>query len=98
MIAGRPVNLVLGAVTAVFNLIVLVLAALVPPIIIPAIVVGAANLAIAAIITLVANQPPTLSTGDTFKISTPAGQPNYEATVKAPPAPTTPTVDVDSKP
>jgi hypothetical protein len=81
MILGRPVNLVLGAVTAIFNLIVLVLAALVPPVVIPAVVVGAANLAIAALITLVAGQPPTITSGDTVKVETPAGAPNRSVTV-----------------
>ena len=85
MIFGRPQNLVLAAVTGVFNVIVLVLAALVPPIVIPAVVVGAVNLALAAIIAVVAYQPPTLLPGDTFTVQTPKGQPNYETTVAEPP-------------
>ena len=86
MILGRPTNLVLGAITAVFNVVVLVLAALVPPIVIPAPIVGAVNLAAAAVIGLIANQPPTLSPGDTFHVTTPDGQPNVTTTVATPPA------------
>src|SRR4029077_11479179 len=71
IIFGRPVNLFLGAVTAVFNVVILVLAALEPPIIVPAVVVGAVNLAVSAVVAFIANQPPTLNPGDTFKTVTP---------------------------
>ncbi len=81
MIFGRPVNLILGAFTAIFSAVVIVLAALVPPVVIPAVVVGAVNLAVGAIIALVANQPPTLNPGDTVNVTTPAGQPNITKTV-----------------
>lgn len=81
MIFGRPTNLILGAFTAVFNVVVLVLAALAPPVIIPAVVVGAVNLAIAAVISLIANQPPTVNSGDPVTVQTPAGQANKTVTV-----------------
>lgn len=87
MILGRPANIVLGAFTAIFNLVVLILAALVPPIVIPAVVVAGVGIAAGAIITLIANQPPTLNPGDTFTTQTAPGQPNYTTTVAAPPAP-----------
>lgn len=86
MIFGRPQNLVIGALTAVFNVVVLVLAALVPPIVIPAVVVGGVNLAVTALIAVIANQPPTLNPGDQFNTATPKGQPTYTTTVATPPA------------
>lgn len=81
MILGRPTNLVLGAITALFNVLVLVLAALVPPITIPAPVVGAANLAIAALIAVIANQPPTVAAGSTVNVVQPGVTPNTQTTV-----------------
>ena len=86
MLFGRPVNLWIGAFTVTFNLIVVVLAALVPPIVIPAVVVGAVGAAFGVIVALIANQPPTLNPGDTFTTKTAPGQPNYTTTVAAPPA------------
>lgn len=81
IILGRPVNLWLGLTTTLGNLIVIGLAALVPPIIIPALVVGAANVAIAAVIAFIANQPPTVNAGDQVTVITPKGQPNLTKTV-----------------
>lgn len=78
MILGRPTNLVLGAFTAVFNVVVLILATQGVEIQ-PALIAGI-NLAAAAVISLVANQPPTLNSGDTFTVATPAGQPNVTKT------------------
>ena len=93
MILGRPTNLILGAITALFNLVILVLAALEPPIIIPAVVVGAANLAIGAVIALIANQPPTVNPGSTINVVTPASAPNQTQTVSVQAIPvTSPTV------
>jgi len=94
MILGRPTNLILGAFTAVLGAIVLVLASLTPPIIIPGTVVGALGIAFGAIIGLVANQPPTLNPGQTFNVTTPAGQPNVVTTVATPPAADQPPVPV----
>jgi hypothetical protein len=76
MILGRPPNLVLAAVTAVFNVVILALAAFVPPLTIDAGLVGGVNLALAAIIALIANTPPTMKAGDTYHIATPNGQPD----------------------
>lgn len=91
MIAGRPSNLVLGAFTALFNVVALVLASQGRPL--DDGIIAAVNLAAGAVIAVVAYQPPTLAPGDSYKIATPSGQPNYEATVATPPAPTKPVVD-----
>jgi hypothetical protein len=56
-------------------------------------IAGAGTGLLGALVTLVAGQPPTLTPGDTYSISTPKGQPNYEATVANPPAPTQPVVE-----
>jgi hypothetical protein len=84
MLWGRPPNLILGAFTAIFNVVVLVLGG--SGIHIDPGVTAAVNLAAGAVITVIAYQPPTLSPGDTFKTATPAGQPSYETTVSQPPA------------
>ena len=84
MIFGRPQNLILGALTALFNVVVLALKASgteVPPEI-----VAAVNVALAAIITLIAYQPPTLNPGYTLNVTTPAGMPTAVTTVATPPA------------
>ena len=74
MILGRPVNLVLGATTAIINLLFLLAAQAGVTFTIE--VVAGVNLVANAIVALIANQPPTLNTGDTFKVATPAGQPS----------------------
>jgi len=84
LILNRPPNLILGAFTAVFNVVVLVLASQGHPV--DPTVVAAVNLAAAAIITLIAYQPPTLNPGDQFHVTTPAGTPNVTTTVATPPA------------
>lgn len=94
MIWGRPPNLILGAFTAVFNVVVLVLASQ-GTIIEPA-VTAAVNLAAGAVIAVIAYQPPTLVPGDSYSIQTPKGQPNYEAVVADPPAATKPTPEEDT--
>lgn len=90
MIWNRPPNLILGAFTAVFNVIVLVLAA--QGIAIEPAVTAAVNLAAGSVIAVIAYQPPTLNPGDTFNIATPAGQPNFETTVATPPKASPPPV------
>lgn len=96
MILGRPTNLWLGLVTATLGFVQIVAINLLPDVdpTVIATVLGALGLLLGAAISLIANQPPTLSAGDTYHIVTPTGQPNYEATVAPPPAPTTPTVEV----
>lgn len=83
MIFGRPSNLVLGAFTALFNVVVLILAS--QGINVDDGVIAAVNLAAGAVIAVVAYQPPTLNPGDTFKVQTPSGQPDYQTTVATPP-------------
>jgi len=90
MIFGRPPNLVLGAFTAVFNVVVLALGA--SGIEVPPAITAAVNLAAGAVITLIAYQPPTLNPGDTFKTATPSGQPTFTTTVATPPAHDSPPV------
>lgn len=84
MILGRPPNLILAAFTAVFNVLILTLASLNPPITIDVGVVSAVNIAAAAVIALVANTPPTLNPGDKYTVQTENGKNNIERTV--PPA------------
>lgn len=86
MILGRPYNLVLGAFTALFNVVVLVANSQGGTFFTPEIV-AAVNIAAGAVILLVANQPPTVNVGDTVNVATPAGQPNVPTVVAAPPAP-----------
>jgi hypothetical protein len=84
MILGRPQNLILGAVTALFNVVILVLGS--QGVAVPPEIVAAVNIAAAAVITLIAYQPPTLNPGDKLNVTTPAGQPTAVTTVATPPA------------
>lgn len=98
MIAGRPTNLWLGLVTALFGatggtLIVLG----VDPAVVGTLVSAWAGVAGAGI-ALVAGQPPTLSPGDSFNVATPPGQPNYVTTVAHPPAQDPPPIAVPDDP
>lgn len=81
MIFGRPTNLVLGAFTAISGAVVVILANLQPPIIIPGAVVGGVGVAFGALIALIANQPPTVNPGDTVTVQTPSGEANKSVTV-----------------
>jgi hypothetical protein len=89
--AGFP-GLVVAAFQAVLGAIVLALAALDPPIIIPGAVVAGTVVAFGAVLAVIANSPPTLNPGDTFKTVTPQGTPNYVTTVATPPAADAPPV------
>jgi hypothetical protein len=93
VIFGRPTNLIIGAFTATFNVVVLVLAANGTPL--DGSIVAGVNVAFAAVIALVANQPPTLSPGDQFTVQTATGQPNYQTTVATPPAADPPPAPID---
>jgi hypothetical protein len=98
VILGRPTNLWLGVVTtflAVLQIVLVNIAGLDPVLI--ATLLGAIGVLVGAVIALIANQPPTLTPGDTYSIQTPKGQPNYEATVAPPPAATKPTPDLSPK-
>jgi hypothetical protein len=57
-----------------------------------AIILGAVGTFLGFAVLFIANQPPTLNPGDTFKTVTPTGQPNYITTVAQPPAADAPPV------
>lgn len=85
MIFGRPSNLWLGLVTAAIGALGVTLVAFgVDPTLV-ATIGGAWGTVAGAAIALIAGQPPTLSPGDTFKVVTPPGQPDYQTTVATPP-------------
>ena len=79
MILGRPINLILGAFTALFNVVILVLKSQGTEI--DAALVAAINIAFGAIVVLIANQPPTVNAGSTVNIVNPGAQPNTTAVV-----------------
>jgi uncharacterized OB-fold protein len=79
MIFGRPTNLIIGAFTALFNVVVLVSNSQGGTFFTPEIV-AAVNIAAGAIVTLVAGQPPTVSQGDKVNVVTPEGEPNKTIT------------------
>lgn len=84
MIFGRPQNLILGAFTALFNVVVFALGT--QGIQIDPQLVILVNIAAAALVTVIAYQPPTLNPGDTLNVTTPPGQPTAVTTVATPPA------------
>jgi hypothetical protein len=86
VIAGRPTNLWLGLTTALSGAIVATLIALGLDPVVVGTLGGVWSGVLGSAILLIANQPPTLNPGDTFKTATPAGQPTYETTVAIPPA------------
>jgi len=79
MILGRPTNLILGAFTALFNVVVLVANSQGNTFFTPEIV-AAVNIAFGALVLLIANQAPTVNQGDTINVVTPAGEPNKTIT------------------
>lgn len=80
MVLGRPPNLILGAFTAVFNVVALV--ALSQGIVISAELISAVNIAAAAVIALIAGTPPTFNPGDKYFVATPNGDKNITRTVR----------------
>lgn len=80
MVFGRPPNLILGAFTSLFNVMVLVL--LSQGVVVSTELVVAVNGAAAAIIALIAGTPPTLNPGDTYFAATPNGNKNVARTVR----------------
>lgn len=88
MIFGRPTNLWLGLLTAIQGAITVTLVAVGFDPAITATISGAWGGVVGALILVIANQPPVLNPGDTFKIQTPAGQPNTTGVV-TPPEPVT---------
>ena len=75
MILGRPTNLILGAFTGLFNVVVLI-ANSQGGTFFTAEIVAAVNIAAGALVALVAGQAPTLNTGDKVNVITPMGEPN----------------------
>jgi hypothetical protein len=86
MIAGRPVNLWLGLTSAISGAVVATLIALGFDPVVVGTLGGVWQGVLGASVLLIANQPPTLSPGDTFHVQTETGQPNYQTTVATPPA------------
>ena len=81
MILGRPANLVVGAFQTILGAVVIILFYWSPPVVIPNPVIGAVVLAFGAIISLIANQTPTVNSGDTVTVVTAKGEPNKIVTV-----------------
>lgn len=96
MILGRPTNLWLGLVGAVTAFLQVAIVNLVPDVNATAVatVLGAFGLLLAALVSLIANQPPVVNPGDTVHVITAAGQPNYETTIATPPKQDAPPVPV----
>jgi hypothetical protein len=97
MILGRPTNLWLGAITAILNALAVIanadgsplasLGSLTTPEI-----VAVVNLALGAVIALIAVQPPTVQPDSKINVQTPSGQPNASASVGLTEAPSGETV------
>ncbi len=83
MILGRPTNLWLGLVTAALAFVQVAVITVVPDVNAAAVatLLGSLGGLLGVIITLVANQPPTVNSGDTVNVVTPQGQPNTTVTV-----------------
>jgi hypothetical protein len=67
MILGRPANLILGALTALLNVIALTVAA--AGVHVTPEYIAALNVAMAALVAVVAGQPPTVNPGDTVHVT-----------------------------
>ena len=81
MIFGRPVNLWLGLATAIQGAVAVTAVALGADAAIVATISGAWGAVFGAIILVVAGQPPTLTSGDTYQLATPGREPNIQRTV-----------------
>lgn len=87
MIFGRPINLVIGAGGTILNLVVLAAKQIDPTGVgafFTAEIILALNTAFAAVITVIAGQPPAVNQGGTISVVTPTGTPNVLATVNTP--------------
>jgi hypothetical protein len=74
VIFGRPTNLWLGFTASAVGFIAIVaVSAGADPAVVATLAGGATGL-LGALVALVAGQPPVLSAGDTFHVTTPAGQ------------------------
>lgn len=85
MIRGRPINLWLGLVTALFGAIGVTAITLgADPAVVGTLIASYTGVAGAGI-ALVANQPPVVNPGDTVKIQTPGNAANAEISAHIPP-------------
>ena len=87
MILGRPTNLWLGIVTSGLGFLQIAIVTLIPtadPVSV-ATVLGALGLFLGAVISLVANQPPTVNEGSAINVVTPPGQDNVPISATVPP-------------
>ncbi len=81
MILGRPTNLWLGLTTAISGAIVTTLISLGYDPVVVGTLGGVWSGVLGACILLIANQPPTVNSGDTVTVQTPAGEANKTVTV-----------------
>jgi hypothetical protein len=83
MIFGRPTNLWNGLIVAFVSLISLIAMQLIPDVDgeVVATIGAGVTLFLGSVISLVANQSPTVNEGSTVNVVTPQGQPNREITV-----------------
>lgn len=90
MFLGRPVNLWAGLISAAVATATTIIGATQTAEIAQqwAIILGAVGTFLGVAVAFLAGQPPTLSPGDTFRISTPTGQPDGTGVV-TPPQPVT---------
>jgi hypothetical protein len=86
MILGRPTNLWTGALTSIIGLVTVTLIATGADPVLVGQISGALTGALGAIVLLVANQPPTIQSGGSVTVTTPAGQPNATATLDVAPS------------
>jgi hypothetical protein len=86
MFLGRPVNLWVGLIGGGVSTAISIIGATQTPEIAQqwAIILGAVGGFLGVLVAFLAGQPPTLAPGDTFHISTPAGQPNTVGVVTPP--------------
>jgi hypothetical protein len=87
VIFGRPINLVIGAGGALLNLVVLAAKQIDPTGVgafFTAEIILALNTAFAALVAVIAGQPPAVQVGSQINVTTPSGQPNVLATVNSP--------------
>ena len=94
MFLGRPLNLWTGLISAAVATLGTIIGATQPAEVAQTalIILGAVGGFLGVVVAFLAGQPPTLNPGDTFKVTTPAGQPSAVTTVATPPAADAPPV------
>jgi len=83
MILGRPANQWIGLVSAAAALLQVLLVQLRPDLdpVAVATIIGSVTAFLGVVILFVAGQPPTVTSGDTVTVQTPANEPNRSVTV-----------------